>query len=183
MTDSFHLRMAADSIRAGGVVAYPTEAVYGLGCDPLDYRAVLRVLEIKGRPVEKGLILLAADAQQLHPWIDVTDAQLARMSEAWPGPVTFLVTPSPLVPDWITGRFDKVAVRVSGHPLARRLAALAGTPIVSTSANRAGQPSLKNRFQVARHFSSQVDFIVTGQCNLAARPSTIVDLESGKVLR
>lgn len=183
MSDSFHLRQAATLIRAGGVVAYPTEAVYGLGCDPLNYPAVLRLLAIKQRPEDKGLILLASDAEQLRPWVNLDEDGWQKMRASWPGPVTFLVPPSPLVPNWITGRFEQVAVRVSGHPLARDLARLAGTPIVSTSANLTGRPSAKNRFQVGRQLGDEVDFIVTGQCNLADRPSSIVDLETGKVIR
>lgn len=183
MTSDFYLNRAALKIRDGGVVAYPTEAVYGLGCDPLDYRAVLRLLAIKQRPESKGLILLAADAEQLRPWLAVDEAGWQTMEARWPGPFTFLATPSPLVPDWITGEFDRVAVRVSGHPVARRLAALAGTPIVSTSANVSGRPSTRNQFQVARQLAGEVDFIVTGQCNLADRPSTIIDLDTGKVIR
>lgn len=175
--------LAARVIRGGGVIAYPTEAVYGLGCDPANEEAVLRLLEIKERPVHKGLILLGADAAQLRPWIDVSDADLARMNERWPGPVTWVVPASTRVPSWVRGDHTTVAVRVSGHPLARAIAAAAGTPIISTSANLSGRPSARNRFQVARQLGERLDLIVNGECNLARRPSAIIDLASGAHLR
>lgn len=185
MTTAAHwpLHTAARVIRAGGVVAYPTEAVYGLGCDPGNAAAVRRLLAIKQRPEHKGLILLAGDAAQLRPWITVSDADLARMQATWPGPVTWVVPASARVPEWVRGRHSGVAVRVSGHPLARALARAAGTPIVSTSANLSGRPSARNAFQVGRQLGSMIDFLVTGQCDLAAKPSTIIDLSSGRTLR
>ncbi|MDX1804208.1 MAG: L-threonylcarbamoyladenylate synthase [Alcanivorax sp.] len=178
-----HLASAAHILRHGGVVAYPTEAVYGLGCDPLDEAAVRRLLAVKQRPEAKGLILLAADLQQLLPYIKVTDAELARLDNSWPAPVTFLVPASERVPAWVRGDHAKVAVRVSAHPLARSLAALAGGPIISTSANLSGRPAARNRFQVARQLGDQVDFIVSGACDRASKPSTIIDLQSGQTLR
>ena len=180
---SGHLALAARLLREGGVIAYPTEAVYGLGCDPLNEAAVMRLLDIKQRPVHKGLILLAADATQLRPWINVSDAELARMQITWPGPTTWVVPASKKVPAWVRGDHPTVAVRVSGHPLARALAGQAGTPIVSTSANLSGRPSARNRFQVARQLGPHLDMIVNGDCNLASRPSAIIDLASGAHLR
>ncbi|EKF74303.1 Sua5/YciO/YrdC/YwlC family protein [Alcanivorax hongdengensis A-11-3] len=178
-----HLASAADILRHGGLVAYPTEAVYGLGCDPFDEAAVMRLLAVKQRPVAKGLILLAADLPQLLPYIKVTAAQQAKLASSWPAPVTFLVEASERVPAWVRGEHAKVAVRVSAHPLARQLAALAGGPIISTSANISGRPSARNRFQVARQLGEQVDFVVTGDCDRASKPSTIIDLETGRTLR
>ena len=182
MLAEFPLRQAARAIREGGVVAYPTEAVYGLGCDPLNARAVERLLAIKQRPMHKGLILLGADLDQLRPFIDLPEETLAPLQD-WPVGTTYLVPASALVPEWIRGEHAKVAVRVSHHPLAARLAELAGVPLVSTSANLSGRPSLRNPFQVGRQLGGLVDFIVTGQCNITNRPSTIIDLESGATLR
>lgn len=182
MTD-FHLRSAAEVIRNGGLVAYPTEAVYGLGCDPRNERAVERLLRLKGRSVKQGLILLAADVEQLRDWMDLDEMQRAWLASQWPSARTWLVSPSARVPRWITGEHERVAVRVSAHPVARTLARYAGTPIVSTSANRSGEPAARNRFQVGRRLGAGVDFIVTGECDPAARPSTIIDFESGRVVR
>lgn len=178
-----HLYQAARALRQGGVIGYPTEAVYGLGCDPLNEAAVQRLLEIKSRPVSKGLILLGADLDQLLPFIELTAEQQQRLRKHWPLATTYLIHASALTPTWIRGDHDKVAVRVSQHPLATELCRLAGGPIVSTSANHAGDPACRNAFQVTRQLGADLDFIVTGQCDRAARPSTIIDLESGAVLR
>ena len=183
MAGDLYLQQAADMVRHGGVIAYPTEAVYGLGCDPDNETAVMRLLAIKHRPVAKGLILLGADVDQLLPWIQLSDAQIQQLRDHWPVGTTYLVPASPKVPLWITGAHHKVAVRVSAHPLATRLAQLAGTPLVSTSANRAGAPSCRNAFQVGRQIGAELDFLVTGQCDITRKPSTIVDIDSGNVVR
>lgn len=178
-----HLHTAARVVRGGGVIAYPTEGVYGLGCDPLQRQAVERILAIKHRDPAAGLILLAASVEQLAPFMKVTRDQRAHMNEHWPGPVTFLAPASDAVPDWIRGRHATVAVRVSEHPLARRLAELAGTPLVSTSANRSGRPAAVNVFQLRRQLGAELDFVVNGACLRPGKASTIVDLASGKTLR
>ncbi len=180
---SQHIESAARIMRAGGVIAYPTETVYGLGCDPFDEAAVRRVLEIKQRPVEKGLILVAAGLAQLDGLVTLTEAERRTLEQTWPAPITYLLPATTRVPEWVRGRFDKVAVRVSTHPLARALAASVGTPIISTSANRAGRPPARNRFQVARQLGAELDFIVSGDTGLSGRPSTIIDLQSGETLR
>jgi len=178
-----HLLSAAHIIRAGGVIAYPTETVYGLGCDPFDEDAVRRVLAIKRRPVDKGLILVASDLAQLDGLVRLDDRQRETLRQAWPAPVTYLLDATERVPAWIRGAHAKVAVRVSAHPLARALAAAVGTPIVSTSANRAGRPPGRNRFQVGKALGTDLDFIVTGDCDPLGKPSTIIDLQSGLTLR
>lgn len=178
-----HLDTAARIVRAGGVIAYPTETVYGLGCDPFNEAAVTRLLAVKRRPVEKGLILVAADVDQLSGLVTLSDTDRRTLENVWPAPVTYLLPVSPAIPAWIRGRFDTVAVRVSAHPLARALAAALGTPVVSTSANRAGRPAARNRFQVARQLGAELDFIVTGEADPRGRPSTIIDLQSGRTVR
>ncbi|MCU5785035.1 L-threonylcarbamoyladenylate synthase [Alloalcanivorax marinus] len=178
-----HLDTALRILRAGGVIAYPTETVYGLGCDPFDEAAVRRVLAIKQRPVEKGLILLAADLEQLDDLVVLDDAQRRQLADVWPAPVTYLLPATERVPAWIRGAHHKVAVRVGPHPVARALARGLGTPLVSTSANRAGRPSARNRFLATRHLGRDVDFVVTGDTDPRARPSAIIDLQSGRVLR
>lgn len=180
---SQHIESAARIMRSGGVIAYPTETVYGLGCDPFNEEAVSRVLEIKQRPVEKGLILVASGLAQLDGLVELTDAERRMLEETWPAPITYLLPATTKVPEWVRGRFDKVAVRVSTHPLARSLAAAVGTPIISTSANRAGRPPARNRFQVARQLGADLDFIVSGDTGLSGRPSTIIDLRTGETIR
>lgn len=178
-----HLATAIRILRAGGVIAYPTETVYGLGCDPFDEAAVTRLLAIKRRPVAKGLILLAADLRQLDGLVTLDDTARRRLADTWPAPVTYLLPATERVPAWIRGAHDTVAVRVDPHPLARALARGLGTPLVSTSANRAGRPAARNRFLAARNLGEEVDFVVTGEGDPLARPSTIIDLQSGRVLR
>ncbi len=178
-----HLQSAAEIIQAGGVVAYPTESVYGLGCDPFNEQAVNRLLAIKQRPMHKGLILIGADLEQLEPYLSLTDGQRQELQSIWPAPRTFLVESCPSMPVWVRGCHRKVAVRVPDHPLARELCRRVGHPIVSTSANLSGRPSARNRFQVARQLGDRVDFIVSGACDRASKPSTIIDLESGQTLR
>lgn len=178
-----HLVQAAAVIRAGGVIGYPTEAVFGLGCDPLNAQAVRRLLAIKQRPVSKGLILLAAELAQLEPYIVLSTTQRHSLQQHWPLATTYLVEASSHTPAWIRGDHSKVAIRVTQHPVARALARQLHGPLVSTSANRAGEAACRNQFQLQRQLGAELDFIVSGQCDLAARPSTIIDLDSGAVLR
>lgn len=177
------IRQAATCIQFGGLVAYPTEAVYGLGCDPENEAAVRQLLALKNRPEHKGLILIAAHIEQLASWITVTPEQQQTLLASWPGPITWLVPATNKVPKWVRGGHNTVAVRVCGHPIARALCAEVGKPIVSTSANMAGMPPCRTAQEVQQQFSQQVGFVVHGQCNLAAEPSTIVDLLSGQKLR
>lgn len=177
------VKQAVEIVGRGGVIAYPTEAVFGLGCDPLNQAAVERLLAIKQRPQSKGLILLAASTQQLKSWIVASPQQWQQMNARWPAAVTFLVTPTPKVPAWIKGGHDTVAVRVSAHPLARQLALATNTPIVSTSANRSGQPAHRHAAELVVDLGTELDAVVDGACNISDRPSTIIDLESGKILR
>lgn len=177
------LRKAARIIQNGGVVAYPTESVYGLGCDPLDYPAVERILICKQREESAGLILLGADFEQIAPFIDPTERQLERMQKTWPGPVTWVCTASAAAPRWITGGRDTIAVRVTGHEDAAALCRAAGMALVSTSANRSGHPAARSATRVRRLFGQEVDYVVPGSLGGRSRPSEIRDAASGKTLR
>jgi L-threonylcarbamoyladenylate synthase len=177
------LRQAAATLHAGGVIAYPTEAVYGLGCDPLNLDAVLRLLSIKHRDPAKGLILVADNIQRLLPFIKVTAAQRQALMQTWPGPNTWLVPVQDWVPEWLTGQHDTLAVRVTAHPLVAALCREAGMPIVSTSANLAGQPPARNALQVRKRLAGKIDFLLNGQTSGQRRPTTIRDLETGQVIR
>lgn len=178
---------AVRHLRMGGVIAYPTEAVYGLGCDPFDPVAVSRLLTIKQRLLHKGLIVVAASTEQFSPWLGDLPAELAhRCNESWPGPTTWVV-PLDLMgrhfPYWITGDFESVALRVSNHPTVQALCTAFGSPIVSTSANMAGRTALTSAIRVRQQFGERVDEIVGGAIGGDAKPSTIKDLLTGKVLR
>ncbi|MDX1695183.1 MAG: Sua5/YciO/YrdC/YwlC family protein [Ketobacteraceae bacterium] len=178
------------TLSQGGVITYPTEAVYGYGCDPFSQDAVARLLAIKDRPWQKGLILIAANQEQLAPLLsDLTPEQQQQLDDTWPGPVTWLVPdPQDLVPRIVKGEHGSVAVRVCGHPLARRLCEQWGGPIVSTSANRSGEApcytelSLRQRLQHLPLWY-QPDAIVGGPTLGLDKPSVIRDLITGDIIR
>lgn len=183
MTSHWHLQQAAQKIRKGGVIAYPTEAVWGLGCDPWNEQAVQRILDIKQRPVHKGLILVAADIGQLTWLLEGLAAEQRQLLEDdWPGPNTWLVPHHGRVPKWISGRHTSVAVRVSDHPLVQELCRLTG-PLVSTSANPTKHPAATSRLHVEQYFHNQSDAVLNAPLGHRQQPSTIRDLLSGEVLR
>ena len=178
------VRKAARVLHAGGVVAYPTEGVWGLGCDPLDAEAFSKILLAKERPANMGVILLAGSRAQLDPWIEPpADALEARLAETWPGPVTWVLPARPWVPAWITGGRDTLAARVSAHPVAAALSLEAGIPIVSTSANRSGHQPARNAVQVRRWLGEDVDFVLGGATGGLAGPTPIFDGRTGRPLR
>lgn len=178
----FNATRAADVLLGGGVIAYPTEGVFGLGCLPDDIAAVGRLLDIKQRSASKGLILIAAAPEQFRDWIDATD--LDRLPEADSRcPVTWIVRPSDFVPAVVTGDNSGLAVRITSNPIAAAICAAVEMPITSTSANIAGQPVARNPYILRRKFGHLVDYIVPGECGPATGPSEIRELESGTVLR
>jgi L-threonylcarbamoyladenylate synthase len=181
----FKLRLAARLLRAGGVVAYPTEGVYGLGCDPLDGAAVDTVLRLKGRSRRKGLILIAADFEQVAPFLaPLRDPKLAkRLALDWPGPVTWVLRAGWAVPSWLTGGRDTLAVRVTAHAGAAALCRAFGRTLVSTSANRSGGAPARSALAVRRLFGDAVDMILHGPLGGLAGPTPIRDGTSGKLLR
>ena len=171
---------AARVIQKGGVVAYATEYCFGLGCDPMNRSAVLRLLRIKRRTVQKGLILLAANPDQLAPYVDDIPSAVA---ESWPGPHTWLLPPRAGVPGWITGEHPRIAVRVTAHPQAAALCRAAGMAIVSTSANRGGGRPTRSFRDTARRFRGEVDYILPGVVGEAPAPTPIRDAASGVLVR
>ncbi len=180
----YQLREAVRRLRAEQIVAYPTEAVYGLGCDPRNAAAVHRLLGIKKRPPGKGLILIAAGFPQLEPFLKPLDATLrSRLDRTWPGPVTWLIPASEEVPRWLRGDHDTLAVRVTAHPLAAALCRAWRAPLVSTSANISGRPPARCALSVRKQLGSLVDYVITGAVGNAQRPTEIRDLRSGRVVR
>lgn len=175
---------AVDTVKAGGVIAYPTEGVWGLGCLPENEQAVNRILAMKNRSVEKGLILVAADINQVIPWLDTLDsAQLGLLSETWPGPNTWLVPHANKVPAWITGAHEKVALRVSAHPIVQALCSLLNSTLVSTSANPQGAPAALSAMEVSAYFGADIEAIAPGDLTSPGRPSVIRDLLTGDEIR
>lgn len=175
---------AVSALKHGGVIAYPTEGVYGLGCDALDGQAVDRLLALKERVPEKGLIVIGASLLQLesllHP---LTADQRRRLEALWPGAVTWVVPAAADAPEWLTGGRDTLAVRVPDHALARKLCQRFRGPVVSTSANRSGSEAARSGDDVAAIFSDRLDYLLDGETGGRVGPSEIRDLASGKILR
>jgi len=180
----WHVLRAAERVRSGGVIAYPTEAVFGLGCDPLNPRAVQRLLALKQRPAHKGVILIAAEFPQLLPYLgDLDRAMRRRIDRTWPGHVTWLLPAHPDLPVWIRGDHLTVAVRVTAHPLAAALCRAAGGALISTSANIARRPPARTALDVRRKFGDTLDYILPGATGPYTAPSEIRDATTGKVVR
>lgn len=173
---------ASSLVQQGGIIAYPTEAVYGLGCDPFNQASVEAIQALKGRGAEKGFILLIADWSQLFLLTaPITDEQLARVRATWPGFVTWIFPKAPSLPEWLTGGQDTVAIRMSAHPIARALAMK--QPLVSTSANLSGQPPAKNEAELLCQFPKGIDALIQGQLGGFMQPSAIYDVRSNHRLR
>lgn len=178
------IRLAASALHCGEIIAYPTEAVWGLGCNSLDQLAVTKLLALKSRQEAKGLILIAASATQLLPYIHgLSDEEIQRLSSVTQVPTTWIVPVSQWVPRWITGGRDTIAVRVTRHPLAAALCRVFGGPVVSTSANPQGKPPAKYAYKVRRYFRHRQVYLVPGPLGGANKPSEIRDLRSGEILR
>jgi L-threonylcarbamoyladenylate synthase len=174
----------ADRIRAGGVVAYPTEAVFGIGCRPADAGACERVLDIKGRESAKGLILVTDDLARIAHWLEPIPTQLQARAEAtWPGPHTWLWPARSSCPLWLRGTHTRLAVRVSADPNVRALCAAVGSALVSTSANRSGEAPCRDAACVMSVFPNDLDAILNRPCGGLDQPSTIRDVVSGAWIR
>jgi len=175
---------AADVLARGGIVAYPTEAVYGLGCDPANREAVERLLSLKHRPWQKGLILIAADLDALAGWIAEPGQEIrARVEPTWPGPVTWLLPAAGACPPHVRGEHDSLAVRVTAHPVAAELCRAWGGPLVSTSANRSGGEPAREADGVRMLFGDAVDFVVEGAVGDLGGPTPIRDARTGSLVR
>jgi len=175
---------AAAALARGGIVAYPTEAVWGLGCDPHDGDAVARLFALKGRPPATGVILIGADLAQLLPYIGATPAHaLARAEATWPGPNTWIFPRNDFVPASICGEHAGIALRVTAHPVAASLCREFGRAIVSTSANRHGEAPARSALAVRDIFGTGIDQILDGALGGLERPTPIRDAISGEIVR
>jgi len=180
------LHSAISILHSGGIIAYPTEAVWGLGCDPANQQAVLKLLALKQRPIEKGLILVAADPVQLDGWArldTLPDTRQQAVLDAWPGPQTWVLPPNERAPHWITGTHSGIAVRVSAHPVVQALCRAFAAPLVSTSANYAGESPARRREQLDLHLISRLDGVVDGETAGLEHATPIYDARSGQRLR
>lgn len=180
------LAEAVVALRSGGVIAYPTEAVWGLGCDPFDADAVRRLLRIKQREESKGLILIAASLAQIDQLIDTAALPSERLQSVlatWPGPHTWLLPCTSVVPAWLRGSHTTLALRVSAHPGVVALCEAFGGPLVSTSANPAGHEPAREAAALDPALMGQIDGVLDGVTGGLATPTPIRDAATGTVLR
>ena len=183
-TLTWHMREAVRRLEEGGVIAYPTETVFGLGCDPFNPMAVLRLLDLKQRNIEQGLILIASDFAQLEPLLMPLSATVRnRIMKTWPSPVTWTLPCLPKTPAWLRGSHRSLAIRITSHPLARSLCESWDGPLVSTSANRHGKPPATSALGVRLAFDAELDYILHGKATGTGKPSEIRDGITGRVLR
>lgn len=177
------MAQACRTVNRGGLIAYPTESVFGLGCNPHNASAVARLLHVKRRPVAKGLIILASHFEQLDPLLAPLPAAMeSAILDSWPGPVTWVLPVHERTPLLLTGGRSTLAVRVTAHPLAAALCEACG-PLVSTSANRSGNRPARTALQARLRLGTDVDAILAGQVGDSPNPSEIRDGRTGEVLR
>lgn len=184
MKKQLNTAQAADWVRQGGVLAYPTEAVYGLGCDPFNAMAFQQLLELKQRPLAKGVILIAGSVEQVADLVDLWDQPWTeRVLSSWqaPPPMTWVLPAKVAVPPWITGGRNTLAVRVTAHPDVQALCAALKQPLVSTSANVSGEESIRSEVGCLNAFPEVP--VLQGRLSGAQTPSQIWDAQTGQRLR
>lgn len=174
------------ALHQGEVIAYPTEGVFGVGCDPDNLDAIDKLLTLKQRPIEKGLILIAANYQQLQPYIDdnqLSAEQLETVKSSWPGPVTWVMPVKEGASSHLTGQFNSIAVRVTDHPLVQKLCLAFGRPLTSTSANLTGLEPCRTTEEVEQQLGDKLVAILDGKVGGRTQPTEIKDAKTSKVLR
>ncbi|MBN8727138.1 MAG: Sua5/YciO/YrdC/YwlC family protein [Xanthomonadales bacterium] len=180
------LATAAAVLHAGGVIAYPTEAVFGLGCDPQDRVAFEKLFALKQRPPTQGVLLIGADFGQVAPYVDLAAVPVDALERAcgtWPGPHTWIFPRAADVPPWIAGGHAGIALRVTAHPVAAALCRAFGGALVSTSANRHGEAPASSAAAVRELFGKMIGAVVDGAVGGLERPTPIRDAISGELLR
>lgn len=177
------IKMAVETVKKGGVIAYPTEGVYGLGCDPFNETAVNRILSLKQRTRDKGLLLVGENWRSFKSLVDSIPAKkLDDVLSHWPGPITYLFPASDKAPTWITGDHHSIALRLPDFELVQELCKKTG-PIVSTSANIATHPAAMSAAEVIHYFPDGIDFIIDAPLGGMNKPSSIIDALTGDILR
>jgi len=180
------MKTAVDTFLQGGIFAYPTEAVFGLGCDPDNIDAIEKLLSIKNRSADKGLILLASNYSQLLPYIDdskIPQGKRLTMLSRWPDGITQIVPKNINCHTLLTGAFDSIAVRITSQPDVVALCNQVNKPIVSTSANLSGEEPAKTWQALSANLTDKIDFIIKGQTLGYNQPSTIIDALTGEQFR
>lgn len=184
MTSTSELQRVVRALREAQVIACPTEAVWGLSCDPDSDQALTHLMRLKERDPAKGVILVAASIEQFGPWLaSLPLAMHAPLAASWPGPHTWLVPDNGRSHALVRGAHQSVALRVTDHPVMKALCDAFGGPLVSTSANRTGEPPAMSSEEVRANFGDELGAVLDGELGGQARPSTIRDLATHKVLR
>jgi L-threonylcarbamoyladenylate synthase len=179
----WQLHLAIKTLQSGGVIAYPTESVFGLGCDASNLKAVAKILSIKKRSYKKGLILLVSDIQQAFPYINqLSQAQIKKINEKNSRATTWLIEKNNMLSPLLSGKHLKLAVRVTSHPIAKILCESINRPIVSTSCNLNGKPTSVKTCVVRNKNKINIDGVLSGVCS-GQQASRIIDLETMKVFR
>jgi L-threonylcarbamoyladenylate synthase len=175
---------AAERLRAGHVIAYPTEAVFGLGCDPTNETAVRKLLALKGRHESAGLVLIASAFSQLLPWVAEVPASLTdKAMQTWPGPVTWLFPRANNVPNYVAGEHETIALRITAHQPSRDLCDAFGSALISTSANHTSAAPARSAAEVDDYFGQSLGGILAGSLGDGSKPSEIRDLLTGTIIR
>ena len=183
MGKSADLARAVNIIKTQGVIAYPTEGVWGLGCDPFSQRAVDKLLNIKKRSVDQGLLLVATHIGQFDPFLEGLERKYyEELDRAWPGPTSYLVPDNGFAPRWVVGAHQTLGLRISDHPVIKALCSLTG-PLVSTSANITGSPPMKSAEEIKELFSEEIDYVLFGELGKLGRPTKIKNIVTGEILR
>lgn len=178
------IQKAVALLNEGKIIAYPTEGMYGLGCDPFNRAAVVKLVKLKKRQLRKGLILVGYSFDQFQELIKkVPEETLAAVSQTWPGPITWVFPATEKAPKWITGNHHTLAIRISAHPVVQELCRAFGKPLVSTSANLEGNKPLTTETEVKNVFKNGIDFLVPGEIGESKSASEIRDVETGKIIR
>jgi L-threonylcarbamoyladenylate synthase len=171
-------------VQAGGILAYPTEGVYGLGCDPFNETAVQKIIDLKGRSPNKGFILIASQWSQIQNLITNLDPLLlAPVKASWPGPVTWIFPCHTELPSWIRGTHDSIALRISAHPIVKAICDTIDQPLISTSANFSNEPALCSAEEVRNAFGDRIDLVIEGKIGELKGSTPIRDVLSGKYFR
>jgi L-threonylcarbamoyladenylate synthase len=184
MIDDNLIKKSSEVLRNNGVIAYPTEAIYGLGCDIYSESAIKRILDMKQRPSNKGLIIVASSWQQVsHLTTSINHENLTRIMESWPSHTTWVFPASPKSPKLITGAHDSIAIRITNHPIVSAICEEFSGPIVSTSANIQAQQPARTSDDTIKVFGNKIDFVYPGVIKGNNSPSKIIDATTLKVLR
>lgn len=186
MSNTSTIEYAAEVFTQGGILAYPTEAVFGLGCDPGNNDAVKKLLSLKQRSRDKGLILLASEYEQLLPYIDdnaISENERNRILSRWPDALTQILPATKNISPLLCGIYDSIAVRITNHPDVVALCALTSKPIVSTSANLTGESPATTWQQVEQQLGNKVDCIIKSKTLGFLKPTSIINGLTGEIVR